>query len=145
MSKSSKPTLGHRLASVALRALPGAFILNSGIGKLGLRGENAAGLRDFAATGVPALGDMDPDTFGKFISYSEIGVGGALLAPFIPNRLAGLALTGFSAGLLTLYFNNDNMTQDDGISPSEDGTAIAKDSWILSIGLALIALGKGKK
>ena len=88
---------------------------------------------------------MDPDTFGKFISYSEIGIGGALLAPFIPNRLAGLALTGFSSGLLTLYFNNENMTQDDGISPSEDGTAIAKDSWILAIGLALIALGKGKK
>ena len=56
MSKSSKPTLGHRLASVALRAIPGVFILNSGIGKLGLHGENAAGLRDFAATGVSGSG-----------------------------------------------------------------------------------------
>lgn len=137
--------MGKKLASAFLRVPTGAFILNSGIGKLGLKGEAAEGLQGFAATGIPALGKLDADTFGKFISYSEIGVGASLLAPFVPNKLAGAAVAAFGSGLLTLYFNNDNMTEEDGIRPSEDGIAIAKDSWLVGIGAALIALGSTKK
>lgn len=137
--------MAKKLASAFLRVPTGAFILNSGIGKLGLKGEAAEGLQGFAATGIPALGKLDPDTFGKFISYSEIGVGASLLAPFVPNKLAGAAVAAFGSGLLTLYFNNDNMTEEDGIRPSEDGIAIAKDSWLVGVGAALIALGSTKK
>ncbi|PFG27601.1 Uncharacterised protein [Corynebacterium renale] len=137
--------MAKKLASAFLRVPTGAFILNSGIGKLGLKGEAAEGLQGFAATGIPALGKLDPDTFGKFISYSEIGIGASLLAPFVPNKLAGAAVAAFGSGLLTLYFNNDNMTEEDGIRPSEDGIAIAKDSWLVGIGAALIALGSTKK
>lgn len=137
--------MAKKLASAFLRVPTGAFILNSGIGKLGLKGEAAEGVQGFAATGIPALGKLDPDTFGKFISYSEIGIGASLLAPFVPNKLAGAALATFGSGLLTLYFNNDNMTEEDGIRPSDDGIAIAKDSWLVGIGAALIALGSTKK
>ncbi|MGO1177506.1 MAG: hypothetical protein ACTMKZ_15125 [Brevibacterium aurantiacum] len=134
-----------RLDTALLRAVPGAFILNSGIGKLGLDEESAAGLQQMAANGVPFVEEMTPAQFGKFLSYGEIAVGAALLLPFVPTRIAGAALTTFSAGLVANYFSIDSMTQDDGIRPSEDGTAVAKDTWLAAIGLALMFTTGDKK
>ncbi|PCC41538.1 hypothetical protein [Brevibacterium aurantiacum] len=134
-----------RLDTALLRAVPGAFILNSGIGKLGLDEASAAGLQQMAANGVPMVEEMTPAQFGKFLSYGEIAVGAALLLPFVPTRLAGAALTTFSAGLVANYFSIDSMTQDDGIRPSEDGTAVAKDTWLAAIGLALMFTTGDKK
>lgn len=134
-----------RLDTALLRAVPGAFILNSGIGKLGMDEESAAGLQQMAANGVPMVEEMTPAQFGKFLSYGEIAVGAALLLPFVPTRLAGAALTTFSAGLVANYFAIDSMTQDDGIRPSEDGTAVAKDTWLAAIGLALMFTTGSKK
>ncbi|WP_240372402.1 hypothetical protein [Brevibacterium zhoupengii] len=134
-----------RLDTALLRAVPGAFILNSGIGKLGLDEASAAGLQQMAANGVPFVEEMTPAQFGKFLSYGEIAVGAALLLPFVPTRLAGAALTTFSAGLVANYFSIDSMTQDDGIRPSEDGTAVAKDTWLAAIGLALMFTTGDKK
>ncbi|AIG63392.1 membrane protein [Corynebacterium atypicum] len=133
------------IADGILRAATGAFILNSGWGKKDLPVEAAEGLRDFASTGVPVFKEMDPEIFGKFICGSELGIGSALLCPLVPNRLAGAALATFGAGMLTMYFGNDNMTEDDGIRPSDDGIAMAKDSWLAAIGLALVFWPKGKK
>ena len=134
-----------RLDTALLRAVPGAFILNSGIGKLGLDEESAAGLQQMAANGVPMVEEMTPAQFGKFLSYGEIAVGAALLLPFVPTRIAGAALTTFSAGLVANYFSIDSMTKDDGIRPSEDGTAVAKDTWLAAIGLALMFTTGDKK
>ena len=134
-----------RLDTALLRAVPGAFILNSGIGKLGLDEESAAGLQQMAANGVPLVEEMTPAQFGKFLSYGEIAVGAALLLPFVPTRIAGAALTTFSAGLVANYFAIDSMTKDDGIRPSEDGTAVAKDTWLAAIGLALMFTTGDKK
>ncbi|MGO2816107.1 MAG: hypothetical protein ACTICI_13785 [Brevibacterium aurantiacum] len=134
-----------RLDTALLRAVPGAFILNSGIGKLGLDEASAAGLQQMAANGVPMVEEMTPAQFGKFLSYGEIAVGAALLLPFVPTRIAGAALTTFSAGLVANYFSIDSMTKDDGIRPSEDGTAVAKDTWLAAIGLALMFTTGDKK
>lgn len=134
-----------KLSHLLMRSVSGAFILQSGIGKLGLSGDAAAGLRDFAATGVPALAKLSPDNFGKFISYSEIAVGGALLTPFISDRLAGVALGAFSGGLLSIYFRNDALTQSDGIRPSEDGLSISKDVFMALIAASLMLDGSEKK
>lgn len=132
------------LSSVALRLIPAAFIINSGAGKLGMDAEASAGLQQFAATGIPLLKKLPSEKFAKFIGSSELAVGGALLAPFVPNRLAGAALTAFGSGLLTLYFNNDGNTLDDGIRPSQDGLVLAKDSWLVAIGLGLLLSDKDK-
>ena len=129
-----------KLASVALRVPAGLFILNSALGKFGLNREAAEGLQGMAATGIPALGKLDPEQFGTGLAVSEAAVAGALLAPFVINRLAGAALGSFGAGMLTMYFNNDAMTEDDGIRPSQEGTALSKDSWLVAIGAALMAL-----
>ena len=63
----------------------------------------------------------------------------------MPGWLAGSALTAFSGGLLAMYKNTEGMTQEDGIRPSEDGTAVAKDTWLAAIGLALLISGGSKK
>lgn len=133
---------GNKVASAALRGITGAFILNSGIGKLGLRGEAAEALQEMAAVGVPALAKLSPDDFGKFISYSEVGIGSALLLPVVPRRLAGAALTAFGAGLLTIYFNSEGMTEDDGIRPTKEGNDLAKNSWLVAAGIALMTMPK---
>ena len=137
--------MAFHLANAALRAVPGAFILNSGLGKLNLDEDTAKTLQGMAVNGVPALGSLSPQTFGKVLAGSEIAVGAALLTPIVPRRLAGLALGTFSAGLLAMYFNTDEMTEEDGIRPSQAGTAVAKDSWLAAIAAALILQSKSDK
>lgn len=94
---------------------------------------------------MPQVTRFDPDTFGKVVSYSEIGVGASLLAPVVPNRLAGLALGAINTGFLSIYFRNDQMTRKDGIRPSEAGTGLSKDIFIAAIAGALIAAPKAGK
>jgi hypothetical protein len=127
------------VSTAILRGVTGAYLLQAGYGKRNLPTEAAAGLQQFAATGIPQLQKMGPDTFGKFIAASELGIGTALLTPFVPNRVAGLALGAFSAGLLSMYFRNEAMTQADGIRPSEAGTALSKDAFLAAIAGALVA------
>ncbi|MCD2261277.1 hypothetical protein K3888_01030 [Dietzia aurantiaca] len=126
------------LSNAILRGITGAFVLNSGWSKRGMPTEAAAGLQGFAATGVPAVAEMDPDTFGKFVAYSEIGIGAALLTPIVPKRVAGAALGVFSAGLLSMYFRNPAMTESDGIRPSQEGMSLSKDAFMLAIAGALV-------
>jgi len=127
--------MGFRNA--VLRAVPGAFILNSGIGKLGLPPEAAAGLQGAASKGIPQLAEIPAEQFGKMLAYGEIAVGAALLIPFVPTRLAGAALATFATGLLAMYVRTPELTEKDGIRPSRAGVPIAKDSWLLAIGVAL--------
>ena len=67
------------------------------------------------------------------------------MTPFIPRKLAGLALTAFASGMLTMYFRNPAMTEVDGIRPSQEGMMLSKDVFMLAIGLALITMKKDKK
>ncbi|SDS69270.1 DoxX family membrane protein [Corynebacterium timonense] len=131
-----------KVASVALRAPLGLYILNAGLGKFNSDEEAAQGLQDMAATGLPFVKEIEPKNFASLLAAGETALGAALLLPFIPNRLAGLGLTAFSAGLLSMYFGNPDMTEDDGIRPSQSGTSLAKDSWLGAAGVALMALPK---
>ncbi|PWH07864.1 hypothetical protein DEO23_04465 [Brachybacterium endophyticum] len=137
--------MAFSLSNTVLRAVPGAFILNSGIGKLGLPEEAAAGLQQMAAKGVPALGELSPKQFGWFLSLGEIAVGSSLLLPIVPTRVAGLALGAFSGSMFSMYLRTPELTAEDGIRPSEAGTPIAKDSWLVAIAIALLVSGSGSK
>ncbi|WP_425864023.1 hypothetical protein [Arthrobacter sp. TWP1-1] len=130
--------MGFSISNAALRLVSGAFILNSGINKLSLPEEHAAGLQDMAQRAVPQLGQLAPEQFGKYLSYSEIGLGALVLTPFIPSRLAGLALGAFSGGLVATYLKSPGMTEADGIRPTAAGTALAKDFWLAGIAVALL-------
>lgn len=138
-------SLGNRIAEAALRGITGAYILNSGIGKLSLDEDHAKGLQGMAATGIPQVAELDPKTFGSAVAWSEIAVAGGLLTPFIPRRLAGLGLGAFAGGLLSMYFGNDQMTESDGVRPSAAGIPLSKDIWLAAIAVALITAGGAKK
>ena len=127
-----------RISHLPLRLATGAFILNSGISKRGLDADSAAGMQGMASSVVPQAAKLPPEQFGKALSYGEMALGAALLTPFVSPLKAGLALSAFSGGLLTMYRRTPGMTQPDGIRPTQDGTAIAKDVWMLGAGLALV-------
>ena len=123
---------------VPLRLATGAFILNSGVSKRSLPEERVTRLYGFATTAHPELRSLDPQTFAKLLSTAEMSLGSALLLPLIPSWLAGTGLTAFSLGLIRLYLNSPGLRQEGSLRPSEQGIAIAKDSWLLGIGLALL-------
>ena len=129
------------LSEIAPRISAGAFILNSGLGKRGVDAEAAAGMHGFASGTYPFLKNVDPTTFAKALAYGEIAVGTALLTPFVPTAVAGAALTVFSGGLLGLYLNTPGMRKPGSLAPTEQGLAIAKDSWLLGIGIGLFTRG----
>ena len=134
-----------RLASLA-RTMPprlsaGAFILNSGVGKLSADEETAAMLHGMAASTYPFLGKMKTQDFARLLAVGEIAVGATLLLPVVPAGLAGLALTAFSGGLMGLYLKTPGMRMEGSLRPSRQGTALAKDFWLVGIGAGLIMDG----
>lgn len=120
------------------RIAAGAFILHSGIEKLSADEETAAGLHGFASGAYPFLGKLKPKDFARLLAIGEIAVGGALLVPVVPGALAGAGLTAFSGGLLGLYARTPGMRKEGSPFPTQQGIALAKDSWLLGIGLSLI-------
>jgi DoxX len=127
-----------RLSHLPLRIATGAFILNSGLSKRELDPGAAKGMQAMAAGAIPQLGTMPPEQFGKLLSTAEIALGAALLLPIVPSALAGLGLTAFGAGLVQLYLKTPGMRQPGSIRPTQDGTAIAKDIWLVGAGLTLV-------
>ncbi|MFQ4148017.1 hypothetical protein AAGW05_04860 [Arthrobacter sp. LAPM80] len=130
--------MGFSISNAALRLVSGAFILNSGIGKLHLPPEHAAGLQASAQRVIPQAGKLTPEQFGRSLSASEIALGVFLLTPFVPSRLAGLALGVFSGGLLATYLKTPGMTEPGSIRPTPAGTAMSKDIWLAGIAAALV-------
>jgi hypothetical protein len=129
------------LPEIAPRVSAGAFILNSGLGKRNVPAEAAAGMHGFAAGTYPFLKSVPPEQFVKGLSTAEIVIGGALLTPFVPTALAGALLTGFSGGLLGLYLKTPGMRKEGSLAPTEQGLALAKDSWLVGIGIGLLSRG----
>lgn len=129
-----------RLANLPVRVAAGAFILNSGLGKLKSDKDTAQHLHGFASGTYPFLENVPPEQFAKLLGAAEVGLGGALLMPLVVgDGLAGLGLTAFAGGLLGLYAKTPGMREEGSIRPTQQGTAIAKDSWLAGIGLALMA------
>lgn len=84
---------------------------------------------------------MRPKTFAQVLAYSEMAVGAALLTPMVSSALAGAALTGFGSALIVMYLNTPSMTLEDGLRPSQEGTSVAKDVWLVGAGLTLLSQG----
>jgi hypothetical protein len=126
---------------IAPRISAGAFILNSGLGKRGVPAEAAAGMHGFATGTYPFLKSVPPEQFVKGLSTAEIVIGGALLTPFVPTAVAGALLTGFSGGLLGLYLKTPGMRKPGSLAPTDEGLSLAKDSWLVGIGIGLLTRG----
>src|SRR3954467_11956712 len=129
------------LSEIPARMSAGAFILNSGLGKRAADDATAANLHGFAAGTYPFLAKLEPKQFVQLLSTAEIAIGALLLAPVVPTAVAGGALTAFSAGLVGLYLRTPGMRKPGSLAPTEQGLAVAKDSWLLGIGIGLLTRG----
>ena len=129
--------------SVKARHLPprvaaGAFILYSGLGKLHPDEETAAQLHGFAAGAYPVLARLKPADFVRLLAAGEITLGTALLLPVVPAAAAGAGLAAFSGGLLGLYARTPGMRKEGSPFPTQQGIPLAKDAWMMGIGLGLV-------
>ena len=123
------------------RVATGAFILNSGIGKLRADEEAAAQLHGFAAGAYPFVSKLKPADFTRLLAVGEITLGAALLLPVVPAAVAGAGLAAFSGGLLGLlglYARTPGMRKQGSLFPTQQGIPLAKDVWMMSIGLGLV-------
>ena len=130
-----------KLADIAPRVAAGAFILQSGLGKRNVDEQHAAGLHGMASGAYPVLGKVEPTQFVKMLSAGEIALGAALLAPVVPTALAGAGLAAFAGGLLGLYWKTPGMHEEGSLKPTQQGIGIAKDVWMLGIGLGFVTQG----
>ena len=127
-----------KLRHLAQRAVTGAFILQSGLGKWGADEETAGRLHGFASGTYPFLAKLKPQDFTKLLAGTEIALGAALLLPFVPTVVAGAGLTAFSGGLLGLYARTPGMRKEGTPLPTQQGIPLAKDVWMAGIGLGLV-------
>lgn len=127
------------------RIATGAYVLHAGLDKWSAEEDRATAIHAMAVGGFPIFGDMEPARFVRLLAASEIAVGAALLMPTVSNTVAGLALTGFSGGLLTMYWRTPTMRKPGSAWPTPAGTAASKDVWMLAIGLGLIMSPRTKR
>ena len=131
--------LGNRkLSHLPPRLITGAYIVNTGVSKLGADEETAKRLHGMATAAYPLLGKLDAQIFTRLLGAGEITLGASLLLPIVPTALAGLGLAGFSTGLLGLYLRIPGMRQNGSLRPTAQGTPLAKDAWLLGIGLSFV-------
>lgn len=120
------------------RLSTGAYILHSGLEKWNGDEQRAEALHGMAAGAFPFLKDVPATTFLRVLSGTEIAVGAALLCPLVPGALAGLALTGFSSGLVAMYARTPPLRKPGSIWPTQAGIGVSKDVWMLGIGLGML-------
>jgi hypothetical protein len=135
--------MGVSLKFIKLHQLPprlaaGAFILNSGIQKLSADDETAGKLHGFASGTYPFLARLKAKPFTRALAVTEITLGTALIIPVVPSVLVGGGLAAFSSGLLGLYARTPGMRKPGTPLPTENGAPMAKDMWLLGIGLGLV-------
>ena len=110
------------LRQLPLRLTAGAFMLNSGFGKVDADKSAAEQPHGFASGTYPMLGKVEPERFAT-------------------AAVAGVGLTAFSAGLIGMYLRTPGMRKQGSLRPTEQGIALAKDVWLLGIGLSLTFVG----
>jgi hypothetical protein len=131
--------MATKLWHVPVRLATGAIIVDQGLQKLNADEDTAKWLHGQAVNAFPQFADMDPKDFVQLLSASEIALGAALLGiGFVPAGLAGLGLSAFAGSLTRLYLTAPGTRREGSVAPSHQGIGLAKDSWMLAIGLALV-------
>jgi hypothetical protein len=131
--------MATKLWHVPVRLATGAIIVDQGLQKLGADEDTAKWLHGQAVQAFPQFADMDPKDFVQLLSASEIALGTALLGiGFVPSSLAGVGLSIFGGSLTRLYLAAPGTRREGTVAPSHQGVGLAKDSWMLAIGLALV-------
>jgi uncharacterized membrane protein YphA (DoxX/SURF4 family) len=124
---------------IAPRLTTGAFLLMSGLRKLNADEQAEQGLHAMATGAYPFLDRIPPHRFTRMLASAEVALGAALLTPLVPTGLAGAGLTAFSSGLVGLYLRTPGTHKQGSPLPTDEGIALAKDSWLLGIGLGMVS------
>jgi hypothetical protein len=114
------------------------YILHAGLEKWQADDDRATTVHGVAAGAFPFLKDIPAPRFLKLLAASEIALGAALLAPVVSSALAGAGLTAFSGGLVGMYSRTPAFHKPGSIWPTQAGTGVSKDVWMLGIGLGLM-------
>jgi uncharacterized membrane protein YphA (DoxX/SURF4 family) len=130
-----------KLRHLPPRIATGAYIAHTGWEKWHGDDDRAAGVHAMAAQAFPVLNRMKSTTFLRLLAASELALGAALLAPFVPEVAAGALLTGFSGALVTMYLRTDALHRPGSVWPTPQGVGVSKDVWMLGIGLGLVVDG----
>jgi uncharacterized membrane protein YphA (DoxX/SURF4 family) len=130
--------LAVRARDLPGRIATGAYILHAGLEKWNGDEARAEAVQGMAAGAFPVVKTVSATTFLKLLAGAEIATGAALLAPFVSNAAAGLALTGFSGGLIQMYWKTESLHKPGSVWPTPAGIAISKDVWMLGIGVGLL-------
>ena len=131
--------MATKLWHVPVRLATGAIILDQGLLKLKADEDTVKWLHGQAVHAFPQFADMEPQEFVQLLSAGEIALGTALLGiGLVPSSLAGLALGVFGGSLTRLYLKAPGTRREGSIAPSRQGVGLAKDSWMLAIGAALV-------
>ena len=131
--------MATKLWHVPVRLATGAIILDQGLLKLKADDDTAKWLHGQAVHAFPQFAEMEPREFVQLLSAGEIALGTALLGiGLVPSGLAGLALGVFGGSLTRLYLKAPGTRREGTIAPSHQGVGLAKDSWMLAIGTALV-------
>ena len=120
------------------RVTTGVYILHAGLEKWKGDEDRATAVHGMAAGAFPFLKDLPAPRFLRLLAASEIALGAALLAPVVSNTLAGAGLTAFSGGLVGIYGRTPALHKPGSIWPTQAGTGVSKDVWMLGIGLGLV-------
>lgn len=132
-------SLSAKMRRAPLRAVTGAYILNSGVGKLSTDDETAKTVHGTASNTYGFLANMQPRAFTKTLGVGEMALGAALLLPIAPPVVVGAALVGYSGALLNVYWRTPGLHQEGNPRPTIAGSPLAKDVWMFGIGTGLIA------
>lgn len=116
----------------------GAFFLHTSMAKRELDSKGAAGMHAFAAMAYPVLKDVPPATFIKGMAAAETAIAASLLVPVVPATVGAAGLTAFGTGLLGTYLRVPGLRRTGSIRPTEGGLAVAKDSWMVAAGAAVL-------
>lgn len=127
-----------RFGNLPQRLSVGGFLLYSGISKLNAEKEDAARYHAMASGTYPFFEQVPPERFAQGLALGEVALGGALVLPVVPDRLAGLGLAGFAGGLMGMYLKTPGLRQEGSVLPTEQGIPMAKDIWLLGIALSLL-------
>lgn len=130
-------SIAAKLRRAPERIVTGAFILNSGVSKLTADDDTSKGVHGMASGAYPAFGKVHHKAFTRALGVGETALGSSLLLPFVRARYAGLGLMAFSGALFGMYWRTPGTHQEGNPRPTQQGIALAKDTWMFGIGTSL--------
>ncbi len=125
------------LHNLPVRLAVGAYLLDSGLSKLEADEAAFEHIHNMAVSAYPFLEKVEPTKFAKYFAQGEILLAAIILLPLVPDVLAGFVLTIFAASLMGLYLRIPGMRHVGSLRATPEGTGLAKNIWILGIGLSL--------